>query len=147
MNASGECEGAVTARTKMGWMKFRESGEILFGKRFSLQMKGKIHKSYVRSAILYQSKTWCLRENEVAMLRRAQRSMVRVMCSVKLVDKKNTEDLIDILGLKKAADKLAKVNGMRWYAHVSRQPEEDVVIKAMVHEVDRKRKQSQPRMK
>ena len=57
--------------------------------------------------MLYGSKTWCLRENEVAILRRAERSMVRAMCSLKLVDKRNTEDLMDMLELKEAADKLA----------------------------------------
>ena len=51
--------------------------------------------------------TWYLRENEVAILRRAERSTMRAMCSVKLVDKRNTEELVDMLGLKEAADKLA----------------------------------------
>ena len=54
--------------------------------------------------MLYGSKTWCLRENEVAILRRADRPMMRIMCSVKLVDKRNTVDLMDMLGLKEAAD-------------------------------------------
>ena len=63
------------------------------------------------------------------------------MCSVKLVDKKNTEDLMDMLRLKEAADNLAKANGMRWYGHVLRRPKQDVFMKAMVHEVDGKRKQ------
>ena len=48
---------------------------------------------------------------------------------------------MDILGLKEAADKLAKANGMKWYGHVLRQPEEDILMKAMVHEVDGKCKQ------
>ena len=48
LKASGECEAAVTTRTRVGWKKFRECSEILFGKRFSLQMKGKIYKHYVR---------------------------------------------------------------------------------------------------
>ena len=65
LNASGGCEVSVTARTRLGWKKFRECEEILFGKRFSLRMKGKIYKSYVRSAMLYGSETLCLRENEV----------------------------------------------------------------------------------
>ena len=43
-------------------------------------MKGKVYKSYVRSAMLHESKTWCLRENEVAVLGRAERSKVRAMC-------------------------------------------------------------------
>ena len=83
-------------------------------------MKGKVYKSYVRSAMLYGSETWYLRENEVAILRRVERSMVRVMCSIKLVDKSNTEELRDMLGLKEAADKLARVNGVRWYGYVLR---------------------------
>ena len=69
------------------------------------------------------------------------------MCGVKLVDRKNTEELMDMLGLKEAADKLTRVNGVRRYGHVLRQPEGNVLIKAMVHKVDGKHKQGQPRMK
>ena len=69
------------------------------------------------------------------------------MCGVKLVDKGNTEELMNMLGLKEAADKLARANGVRWYGHVLRQPEEGVLMKAIVHEVNGKRKQSHLRMK
>ena len=68
------------------------------------------------------------------------------MCGVKLVEKTNTEELINMLGLKEAADMLARANGMRWYSHVLRRPEEDVLMKAMVHQVDGKRKQGRPRV-
>ena len=117
LNASGRCEAAVTARTRVGWKKFRECGEIMFRKRFSLQMNEKLYNSY-------GSKTWCVRENEAAILRRAKRSMVRGMCGVKLMD---------MLGLKEAAYKLARANGVRWYGHVLRRPEQDVLMKAMVY--------------
>ena len=70
--------------------------------------------------MLYKSETWCLRENEVVTLRRSKRSMVRVTHSVKLMDKKNTEELMDMLRLKEAANKLEKTNSMRWYDHVLR---------------------------
>ena len=46
--------------------------------------------------------------------------MVRAMCSVKLVDKRNKDELIDMLGLKEATDKLAMVNDVRWYGHFLR---------------------------
>ena len=58
---------------------------------------------------------WCLIENRVDFLRRAERSMVRAINNVKLVKKRNTEELMDMLGLKEAADKLARANNMRWY--------------------------------
>ena len=46
-----------------------------------------------------------------------------------------------MLGLKEAADKLTRANGMRWYGHVLRQPEKDGLMKAMVQEVVGKCKQ------
>ena len=52
LNATGGCETAVTARSRIGWMKFRECSEILKGRRFSLRMIGKIYKSCVRLAML-----------------------------------------------------------------------------------------------
>ena len=89
VNASGGCEAAVTARVRIGWVKFKECGELLNSKRFSLQMKGMIYRSCVRSAMLYGSETWCLRENEMAILRRTERAMVRAMCGAKLMEKKD----------------------------------------------------------
>ena len=72
-NASGGCEAAVTARARIGWVKFKECGELLNSKRFSLKTKGMVYRSCVRSAMLYGSETWCLRENEMAVLRRTKR--------------------------------------------------------------------------
>ena len=51
------------------------------------------------------------------------------------------------MGLKEAANKLARANGVRWCDHVLRRPEEDVLMKAMVHKVNGKRKQSRTMMK
>ena len=54
---------------------------------------------------------------------------------------------MDTLKFKEAAVKLARENSVRLYGHVLRRPEEDVLLKTMVHEVDKKRKQEGPRMK
>ena len=48
LNAIVGSEAAVTARTGIGWIKFRECGELLYGSKFSLKMKGKIYQSCVR---------------------------------------------------------------------------------------------------
>ena len=60
LSASGGCEAAVTARTRFGWVMFRECGELLYGRRFPLRLKGAVYKSYMRPAILYGSELWCL---------------------------------------------------------------------------------------
>ena len=44
--------------------------------------------------MLYGSEKWCWRENEMAILRRTERAMVRAMCGAKLMEKKRTEDLM-----------------------------------------------------
>ena len=74
------CKSAVMTRTRCGWVKFRECGELLYGRRFPLNLKWAFYKSYVRPAILYGSKGLCLIENETGILRSTERSTVRVMC-------------------------------------------------------------------
>ena len=57
------------------------------------------------------------------------------------MDKRNTGELMDMLGLKEAADKVARANGTRWYGYVLTRYKEDVLMKAMANKVDRKCKQ------
>ena len=111
LNASGGCEAAVTATVRIGWVRFREYGELLLGNRCPLKMKGKVYRYGVRSAILYGSETWCLKENEKAILRRTERAMVRAMCGQKVVCRKTIEKQ-DMLVLKETIDWLATANGV-----------------------------------
>ena len=39
-NASGGREAALTARTRIGWIKFRERGDLLQSRKFWLKKKG-----------------------------------------------------------------------------------------------------------
>ena len=145
LNASGGCEAAVTTRVRIGWKRFRECGELLLGNRFPLKMKGKVYRCCVRSAVLYGSETWCLRENEKAILRRAERAMLRAMCGRKFADKLTTAERMDMLGLKETMDGLAIANAVRWYGHVLRRDDDDVLKIALNFEVNGKRKRGRPR--
>ena len=91
LNASGGSEATVTVRTRIGWIKFKECGELLYGRKFSLKIKGRIFQSCIRSAMLYGSKTWCLGKNEMAILRRTEKARMRVMCGVKLIEKRSSQ--------------------------------------------------------
>ena len=129
-------------------MKFRECGELLRGRRFSLRKKGMVNCSCVRSAMLYGSETWCLKKNEMGNLRKTERAMVRSMCGVKSVDRKKMEDLMEMLGLKEILDRMAKANGVRWYGHVIRRDDDIIGLlqKAMMMEVNGKRKRGRPKL-
>ena len=68
VSVGGGCEAVVTARTICGWVKFMECGELLYGKRFPLSLKGSVYETYVRPAILYGSEALCLKESEMKIL-------------------------------------------------------------------------------
>ena len=145
MNATGGCKTAVTARSRIGWMKFRERSKILKGRRFSLKMKGKIYKSCVRPATLFGSEAWCLREKEMAILRRTKRAMIQAMCGVKILDQRNSEELMDMLGIKESLDRMAKASSIRWYGQVLRKEDENVIVKALKFEVSDCRGRGRPK--
>ena len=145
VNASGGCEAAVTTIARIGWLKFRECGELLNSKRFSLKVKGMVYRSCVRVAMLYGSETWCLRENKIAVLRRTERTMVRAKCGAKLMERKKTEELMEMLGLKETVVQMGKANGVRWYEHVLRSDDGQVLRKALEFEVRGKRKRGRPK--
>ena len=84
----GGCEGAVTARTRCGWVEFKECVQLLYCRRFQLRLNGDVSKSYVRLTMLYGSEAWCLKDSQMGILRRTERFMVRAMCGVQLKDKK-----------------------------------------------------------
>ena len=100
----------------------------------------------LRSAILYGSETWCLRESGMVILRKTEIAMVRSMCGVKLVDRKDMEELMEMLDLKETLDKMAKANGVKWYGHVIRRDDDNILKKAIMLEVNGQRKRGQPKM-
>ena len=108
-------------------------------------MKDKVYRCCVRSAILYGSEAWCLKENEKAILRRTERAKVRAMCGQKVIDRKTIEKQMDMLGLRETIDRLATANGVRWYGHVLRRDDDSVLRVALDLEVSGKRKHGRPK--
>ena len=53
----------------MGWMKL--SG-VLCGKKWSVNLKGRVFTACVRTAMVYGSETWVMRKPEENSLRRAE---------------------------------------------------------------------------
>ena len=82
----------------------------------------------------------------MAILRRTERVMMRSMCGVKLEDRKKMEDLMKILGLKETLDRMAKANEVRWYGHEIRRDDDRILNKAMMMEVNGKRKRGRPKL-
>ena len=65
---------------------------------------------------------------------------MRAMCGQKVVDRKTTEEQMDMLGLKVTIDRLATANGVRWYGDLLRRNDDSVLRVALDLEVSGKRK-------
>ena len=81
----------------------------------------------------------------MAILKRTERAVVRAMHGAKLMEKKRTEDLMEMLGFKETVVQMAKVNGVRSYGHVLRRDDGHVLRKALDFEVKGKRKRGRPK--
>ena len=68
VSAREGCEAVMIARTRCGCVKFRECGELLYGRMFPLRLKGSVYRSYVRPAMLYGSEALCMKESEMRIL-------------------------------------------------------------------------------
>ena len=55
------------------------------------------------------------------------------------MDRRNDEELMEMLDLKETFDKMAKVNGVLWYEHVVRKDDGNVLKKASMLEVNGQR--------
>jgi len=71
--------------------------------------------------------------------------MVRAKCGMKLMDRKTTDELMDMLRINETLVKMAMVSGVRWLGHVLRRDESDVLREALQFEVDGRKGRERPR--
>ena len=69
--------------------------------------------------------------------------MVRAMCGVQLKNRNRCTDLTFMLGLNETIDQFAVANSVRWYCHVLRREDSDILGRALDFEVESQRKGGQ----
>ena len=75
-------------------------------------MKEKVYQISVKSATLYGSETWRLREKEELL--GTERAIIRVMCEVTLIDRK-TKELRQMLDITASIERMVRAAAVRWY--------------------------------
>ena len=56
------------------------------------------------------------------------------------------EELMEMLGLKETLDRMAKANGIRWYGHVIRRDDDNILKKPIMLKVNGKRKRGRQKV-
>jgi len=116
-------------------LEFRQLVPLPTIRHISLIRRGRLYSSCGRSSMLHGSDTWPVRkENEVA-LQRAEMTMVRWMCNVKVKDRVSSKEFREILGIDDIILILQQIRS-RWYGHVLRKEDTGCVKKCMEYDVE-----------
>ena len=126
VQASGEIEVEVTSKIEAGWMKWRGSKGVLCDRKVPMKLKGKFYAAVVRPAMKYLSECWAIKKKQAQKLQVAEMRMLRMMCGVTRKDRICNDYVRGSLGVMNVCDALAQ-NRLRWYGHVARKQEDEVV--------------------
>jgi len=141
----GGVQGAVIARTRAGWKKFKELTKVLCMRGLSLKLKGIVYKSCVRSVMSYGAECWAMKVDDLRKMETTEMRMLRLMCGKTLKDRVRSEKIREMTGVEKIEEFL-RDQRLRWFGHVERMSEERAPVKAMRVAVDGK-KRGRPKMR
>src|SRR5258706_385014 len=113
-------------RVKCTRGKFSKLRPLLTARGATLKLKGKIYRTCVQSVLMYGSETWAMKAEDMQILERTKRMMVRLMCGVTLRDRNRNEELLSRLGIEGSSE-VVRRGRLRWYGHVESKDPTDCV--------------------
>ena len=140
---NGELEKEVCSKIQGGWARWKEVSGVLCDRRVPAKLKGKLYTTAVRPAMTYSSECWAMKQRQEQMMHVAEMRMLRLMCGVTRKDRVRNEKVRGSVGVACMADKLAEAR-LRWFGHVVRKREEDVVKRVWRMDEDVKLQRGRP---
>ena len=144
LSEKGGSELAVRARVKAAWNKWRECSGVMHDKKMPIRLKVKIYRTVIRPLILYGAETWVTRGAEERILESTEMRMLRMMKGVTLRDRVRSEELRRELGVTPLIMKVREKR-LRWFGHVERREEDNIIRKMSSMEVEGKRPRGRPK--
>ena len=99
---------------------------MLCDKKVPLKLKGKAYATVVRPVMTYGSECWALRKDQEKRLKVAEMRMLRMAMGITRKDRCRNDWVRETFEVADIGDKLAE-NRLRWFGHVMRMDEDDVV--------------------
>ena len=116
---NGGCADAITGRIRSAWKKFSKHLPILTNKGILLKSRGKVFTAAVCGVLLHASETWAVTVEDTSRIVRNDHTMIRWICSSKIMDKIPMQNLRRSLGIG-AIDVVLRCSRLRWYGHLTR---------------------------
>ena len=91
MAENGDLDAEMTHKIQSGWQNWKRVSGILCDRRISLKVKGKVYKTVVRPAMMYEAETWAEKKAQEKKLDVAEMRMLRWMSGVTKLDRIRNE--------------------------------------------------------
>ena len=84
---SGSCFEATADTVRVAWKNFHSLFPVMTDSSILLKVRGDAYSTYIHSVLLYGSKNWAIKVDDIHRLVRNDNAMIRWICSAKLSEK------------------------------------------------------------
>ena len=144
VGCEGGAETAVRARVTSAWRKWRELANLLVNQGIPMSLRGRIYCACIRPVLMYASETWALTKKLEKILSTCDHRMLRYMAGVRWGDRVSNEEVRRRCGVENIGDSIRKAR-LRWFGHVRRREQNNILRRAMNLEVEGRRPVGGPR--
>ncbi|KAK4314273.1 hypothetical protein Pmani_014425 [Petrolisthes manimaculis] len=123
---SGDLEREVQARLQGMGNAFRNVSGVIYDRRMPLRLKAQVYRTMVRPAALYGAETWSVKEEHIKKLEVAEIRCLRAIRGVTRRDRMRNENIRQEVKVVEMREKIRE-SRLRWYGHVKRKTEDDLV--------------------
>ena len=135
----GHSEAEVRLRTQAGANAWRKVEGVMFDRKISKKLKGKVLRTCVTPACLYGLETVALTEQQ-HKLQVCENNWVRLITRTKRVDRRRMNDLGKEVGMRCSLTGRMVRSRMRWAAHLVRMDASTLAKRAEVEKYQGRRK-------
>ncbi|KAI5732011.1 hypothetical protein M8J77_019760 [Diaphorina citri] len=97
IDSKGELDCEIAHRINVAWINWKKMTGVLCDRRMNVILKGKIHKTVVRPAMIYGAETWAMKKIHEKRLEVAEMRMLRWSLGVTRMDRIMNEVIRDKL--------------------------------------------------
>ena len=144
--AEGSQEEAVIHRIQCGWLKWRSCTGVTCDKKIPVRLKGKIHRTVTRPALIYGCETFAQSACMNRRMSTTEMRMLRWTIGVTRLDRIRTEVVRERLGVAPIVDKMRE-SRLRWLGHVERRENDSVINTARNLNVEGVRPRGRPKLR
>ncbi|KAK3511357.1 hypothetical protein QTP70_005279 [Hemibagrus guttatus] len=144
VQSSGECGKEVKKRVQAGWNGWRKVSGVLCDRKISARIKGKVYRTVVRAAMLYDLETVSLRKRQESELEVAELKMLRFSLGVTRLDRIRNKYIRGTAHVGRLGDKVREAR-LRWFGHVQRRESEYIGRRMLDMELPGRRQRGRPK--